>query len=77
MADERLERALALKSKIDEHNAQIAVQKALYDNYVKELAELGLTPDTLADEIDRLTEKLKTLGAELDKELDEIEEVLS
>lgn len=75
-SDPRLQRALELKGKIEAHNAEIAVQKRLYEQFVAELKDLGLTPETLDQEIEKLTAQLQELGAKLDTELEAIEEKL-
>lgn len=75
-SDPRLQRALQLRGKIESHNAEIAVQQRLYEQYTAELKDLGLTPETLDQEIEKLTKQLQELGAKLDTELETIEEQL-
>lgn len=72
----RLSRAVALKAQVDEYNSKIAVQEALYTQYVDKLRALGFTPETVGQALADLDRELERLGSELDAKLDSLEEAM-
>lgn len=71
-----LDRASRLRSEIDAVNARIAVANERFNQYVAQLEDLGLTPEALEEELERVEAEISEVAARLDEQLSAVQDAM-
>lgn len=71
-----LDRAFRLRSEIDAVNARIAVANERFNQYVAQLEDLGLTPEALEEELERVEAEISEVAARLDEQLSAVQDAM-